>query len=116
MSYSGYDIEDAIILNRSSLDRGFARASAIRRNVTGLSRYKNSHFTDKLMPPPKVEPHQIGKVNPMKFKKFQALDEDGLVGVSMKMETGDVFINKYCPIPENVPMEDLNSYQPKYKQ
>jgi DNA-directed RNA polymerase III subunit RPC2 len=31
MSYSGYDIEDAVILNRSSLDRGFARAWYIRR-------------------------------------------------------------------------------------
>ena len=32
MSYSGYDIEDAVILNRASLDRGFARASVLRRN------------------------------------------------------------------------------------
>jgi DNA-directed RNA polymerase beta subunit len=64
------------------------------------------------MPPPKIEPHQVGRVNPMKFKKFQALDEDGLAGVSMKMDNGDVFINKYCPIPENVPLGDLNSHQP----
>ena len=26
MSYSGYDIEDAIVLNRGSLDRGFDAA------------------------------------------------------------------------------------------
>jgi DNA-directed RNA polymerase III subunit RPC2 len=32
MSYTGYDIEDAIILNQASLDRGFGRASVIRRN------------------------------------------------------------------------------------
>lgn len=31
MSYSGYDIEDAVILNKSSLDRGFGRAMYIRR-------------------------------------------------------------------------------------
>ncbi len=31
MSYSGYDIEDAVILNRGSLDRGFGRALYIRR-------------------------------------------------------------------------------------
>jgi DNA-directed RNA polymerase III subunit RPC2 len=31
MSYSGYDIEDAVILNRASLDRGFGRAMYMRR-------------------------------------------------------------------------------------
>jgi DNA-directed RNA polymerase III subunit RPC2 len=31
MSYSGYDIEDAVVLNRNSLDRGFARALYVRR-------------------------------------------------------------------------------------
>lgn len=72
MCYSGYDIEDAIILNRASLDRGFARATVIRRNVSQLTRYKNTQpqLSDRLAPPPKVEPHQIGKVNPLKFKKF----------------------------------------------
>lgn len=33
----------------------------------------------------------------MKFKKFQALDSDGLAGVSERMENGDVWINKSCP-------------------
>ena len=36
MSYTGYDIEDAVILNRASLDRGFARASVLRRNACQL--------------------------------------------------------------------------------
>ena len=31
MCYTGYDIEDAVILNRASLDRGFARAMCMRR-------------------------------------------------------------------------------------
>jgi DNA-directed RNA polymerase III subunit RPC2 len=31
MSYSGYDIEDAVILNRAALDRGFGRSFYFRR-------------------------------------------------------------------------------------
>mmetsp|Transcript_7920 Transcript_7920/g.18680 ORF Transcript_7920/g.18680 Transcript_7920/m.18680 type:complete len:1104 (-) Transcript_7920:38-3349(-) len=56
MSYSGYDIEDAIILNRSSLDRGFFRGSLIRRhkillkdviNSVSNSRINNRSLTGK---------------------------------------------------------------------
>jgi DNA-directed RNA polymerase III subunit RPC2 len=31
MSFTGYDIEDAVILNKASLDRGFGRAMYLRR-------------------------------------------------------------------------------------
>jgi DNA-directed RNA polymerase III subunit RPC2 len=34
MSYSGYDIEDAVILNKASLDRGFGRSFYFRRFET----------------------------------------------------------------------------------
>jgi DNA-directed RNA polymerase III subunit RPC2 len=41
MSYSGYDIEDATVLNRSSLDRGFGRCIVLRKNTTNIKRYPN---------------------------------------------------------------------------
>ena len=31
MSYSGYDIEDAIVMNKSSLDRGFGRCIVFKK-------------------------------------------------------------------------------------
>src|SRR5262249_16305127 len=34
MSFSGYDIEDALVLNQASLDRGFGRAMVMRKYGT----------------------------------------------------------------------------------
>jgi len=34
MSYSGYDIEDALVLNKASLDRGFGRCYVYRTHKT----------------------------------------------------------------------------------
>ena len=41
MSYSGYDIEDAIVMNRASLDRGFGRCIVLRKYGTALKKYPN---------------------------------------------------------------------------
>jgi hypothetical protein len=41
MSYSGYDIEDATILNKSSLDRGFGRCMVTRKYVAHVKKHAN---------------------------------------------------------------------------
>jgi DNA-directed RNA polymerase III subunit RPC2 len=58
MSYSGYDIEDALILNKvrtsamslrgrthgtkASLDRGYGRCQVLRKNATLIRKYPNN--------------------------------------------------------------------------
>lgn len=48
MSFSGYDIEDAMILNKGSLDRGFARVEVYKTNTISLKKFNNGD-TEKLV-------------------------------------------------------------------
>lgn len=56
MSFTGYDIEDAVILNRSSLDRGFGRAMTLRRYQTELKKYDQGVEDAVFQPPPMPAP------------------------------------------------------------
>lgn len=54
MSYSGYDIEDAIVMNKASLDRGFGRCVVQRRYSCNLRKYPNrsmDRITAPTIPP-----------------------------------------------------------------
>jgi DNA-directed RNA polymerase III subunit RPC2 len=44
MSYSGYDIEDALVLNKASVDRGFGRCQVMRKMGTTLRKYPNGTY------------------------------------------------------------------------
>ena len=103
MSYSGYDIEDAVVLNRGSLDRGFGRALYVRRYETEVKKYQNN-VTDEIRGP-QIPPE---KHKQQMFKRFHALDEGGIVRVAEKLNPGDVIVNKYSPAtldPNNPPVE-----------
>ena len=95
MSYSGYDIEDASVLNRASLDRGFGRCTVLKKSVTSIKRYGN-HTLDRIVAPPE----ESGKVGGAKGsnKRYAALDNDGLCRVGERVHPGDVLINKQQPV------------------
>jgi DNA-directed RNA polymerase III subunit RPC2 len=44
MSYSGYDIEDALVLNKASLDRGFGRCMVYRFAKGTARKYPNQTY------------------------------------------------------------------------
>ncbi|KAL0380073.1 UNVERIFIED_CONTAM: DNA-directed RNA polymerase III subunit [Sesamum angustifolium] len=52
MSYSGYDIEDAIVMNKSSLDRGFGRCIVIKKMTAVSQKYENG-TSDRILRPPR---------------------------------------------------------------
>lgn len=107
MSYSGYDIEDAIILNKASLDRGFARSIVLKKASTLIRHYPTGAY-DTLAPPPSGEGRQ---------PKYRILDQDGLPEPGQRIYPGDVYLNKHVPknlsddIAKNIGPGDF-SYKP----
>jgi DNA-directed RNA polymerase III subunit RPC2 len=101
MSYSGYDIEDAVILNRASLDRGFGRAMYMRRYQTNLKQYNNG-VMDIISKPPEIPETTDRRYNML--KKYHALDKDGLARVGEKLDDGDTYIYKCVPDASSLQM------------
>ncbi|KAK6456072.1 DNA-directed RNA polymerase III [Scheffersomyces xylosifermentans] len=89
MSYSGYDIEDALVLNKASIDRGFGRCQVVRKNTIQLKRYPN-HTKDI------VSGMRVDEDGQPIFP-HQALGPDGLGEIGARVENGQVYVNKCVP-------------------
>ena len=92
MSYSGYDVEDALVLNKASVDRGFGRCQVLRKYPVSLKLYA-SGSKDTVGRP------DLDTESKAPIRQHALLDEDGIARVGEKVHQGDVYVNKY--IPEN---------------
>lgn len=91
MSYSGYDIEDALVINKSSIDRGFGRCQVMRKATSILKQYSN-HTSDRL------EGIKYDNRTKEPIYPHAAVGPDGLAEVGAKVDNGQVYINKAVPI------------------
>ncbi|KAF2463654.1 beta and beta-prime subunits of DNA dependent RNA-polymerase [Lindgomyces ingoldianus] len=85
MSYSGYDIEDALVLNKASVDRGFGRCQV----------FKKSAWTPKMYPNGSAD--MVLQKFESKEKKNHALGVDGMAQVGSQLFQGDSYIMKGAP-------------------
>ena len=85
MSWSGFDIEDALIINKASLDRGFGRCMVMKKSVVTLKKYANGTY-DRIVAPP-----------PSSHSKYEALGGDGIASPGERLLPGHVIINKQIP-------------------
>ncbi|KAJ7380971.1 DNA-directed RNA polymerase III subunit RPC2 [Desmophyllum pertusum] len=105
MSYSGYDIEDALILNKSSVDRGFGRCLVYRKQTCLLKRYANQTF-DRVMGPSKDA--STGEV----IWRHRALDADGICSPGERIENKQVLVNKSMPVVTTSGLQPATPGQP----
>ncbi|KAJ2192332.1 DNA-directed RNA polymerase III complex subunit Rpc2, partial [Coemansia sp. RSA 530] len=90
MSYSGYDIEDALVINKSSLDRGFGRCQVMRK-FTGIMRKYGNQTYDRMTGPPTMPDGTVPK-------RFQHINDDGIAPPGERLENGLIYLYKQTPV------------------
>ena len=111
MSYSGYDIEDALIINKASCDRGFGRCQVFKKLSSTLKSHTGA--ANERLGDPTKDPH-----DPTKYiKRHAILDADGMPRVAESLTSGSVYLNKEIPDAKPTtslsPNAGLNNSQPQ---
>jgi DNA-directed RNA polymerase III subunit RPC2 len=96
MSYSGYDIEDAVVINKAAIDRGWGRCMVLRKHQTSVKRYANGTM-DRTIGRPDASEFPNGEED-SRYKRYQGIDDDGICLVGELMDNGSVMVNKECPV------------------
>ena len=90
MSYKGYNIEDAVIINQGSLDRGLFRSTYFRPETTEEIRYSGGLMDEIGIPDKETKGYRTEK-------DYRYLQDDGMIYPEAKIVEDDVVIGKTSP-------------------
>jgi len=89
-TYYGYNMADAIVLNRAAVDRGLGRSMFYKTYVDEERRYPGGQRDKFKVPPPTADGYMGEHV-------YSKLSEDGIIEPEMEVVEGDALIGKVAP-------------------
>ena len=89
ISYTGYDMDDAMILNKSAHERGFGHGTIYKAKKVDLNEDKRSRSTQV------TSVFGFAPTGLIKAQWRATLDDDGLPAIGMKVKEGDAIAAHY---------------------
>lgn len=90
MTHEGYNMEDAIVLNQGSIERGFGRSTYFRPMAAEELRYSGGLMDEVSIPDKEVKGYKSER-------DYRYLEEDGIVYPEAPVKEDDVVIGKTSP-------------------
>ncbi|MFA5019763.1 MAG: DNA-directed RNA polymerase subunit B'' [Candidatus Pacearchaeota archaeon] len=90
MTYEGYNMEDALVVNKSSVDRGFGRSSYFRPYSSVELNYAGGLADEISIPTKDVSGYRTEE-------SYKYLEDDGIVYPEANLKSGEVVIGKSSP-------------------
>jgi len=90
LSYRGYNMDDAVIINKGSIERGLGRSTYYRISSAEELRYSGGLVDEVSIPEKDVKGYKSEK-------DYRLLEEDGIIFPEAQVKEGDVIIGKTSP-------------------
>lgn len=90
MSYEGYNMEDALVMNKGSLDRGVGRSFYFRPYNTTEMNYAGGLKDEIVIPEKDASGYRMES-------SYRLLEQDGIIYPEADVNEGDVIIGKISP-------------------
>jgi DNA-directed RNA polymerase II subunit RPB2 len=107
--FTGYNQEDSLIVNKSSIERGLFTSMYYKTYKDSEKKNQASLELEKFCKPVKFNPNGTLRTAGTKSASYDLLDENGFVKIGSHVKGGDVIIGKV------VPLKNTTESGPKFK-
>jgi DNA-directed RNA polymerase II subunit RPB2 len=107
--YTGYNQEDSLVFNKSSIERGLFRSITIKRSLSIAQKNQSTAQDDIFMRP------DPDKVIGMRHTSYEKLNEHGYVPEEIEVVNGDIIIGKVTPLQDPIGNKQYKDSSDVYK-